>query len=615
MRGFPREKSWLAATLCAALACAGGGTPPRTCEDDAQCASGSRCVLSVCSANAPPVAKVTVPGRIATHALVTFDGSASDDADAPLDAVASYSWSFSAVDAPCPPPVSASIAPEAVVRFACPGRYAVRLTVLDAMGAPSAPLTREFHVEAAEAPAVQAGLDLATDHACSGTPLVCQNVDPIALGATLAGAIGEVTWSWTLEPPADRPLDASRRVRFEPGADVPNPTVVVESDGTAISGDWIFRVAARDAAGSAGEAAVRVVVRNRAPVITAKVPALPHAFDAKLSLFTASGVIPVEIVDPDGDPIVERAAVWRHTGDGDGQFLGVDTGDTLTVDVRVPYTAREDARYLIGDGVERTVELAVRDLNGEVAFQRWPIVIDNRPPGPGTYTQPPTIPHTYDAATATYLASGALPGVWTDPDGDPLFQGGPTGDDDCPSFTFTRAADGKQTPVVSCAVPFVTISTLENFAREHLVSVPVSDPWHVPTSATALRFTVADTPPTYVGGTVTMPSACTPTSTCCDYDPEVRACFDYSVRHASVSGTVSGLFKDADGDPILVSFLSGGTPASQQCDGSGEGCAFTVNTGADTTCGTSVGEDTFTVTAKDGANATSATLVVKMPCK
>jgi hypothetical protein len=389
--------------------------------------------------------------------------------------------------------------------------------------------------------------------------------------------------------------------------------VVIETDGTAISGDWIFRVTARDGAGPLGDAAVRVTVNNRKPEIVEQVLPLPHTFDPRLQTFEASGTIHIRVDDPDGDPIADRTAMWRHLNDGGATFVGVDTGDTLTVQVIVPYAAPDDALNLIGrEGLERAVELRVADVNGGDDHESWPVVIQNRPPDRATWAATVPATHSFDTASSSYVFETPLKHSWYDPDGDPLFQGGATGDAECTTLTFVPTAPGSssQQPVVSCAAPFISVSTLQNFAREHSVTVAARDPWTPAVNPVIESFTIGNTAPVAHQTAVTVAGACTrSTTTCCETDPETRRCVVWATNMGAASTTVPGFFTDSNGDPLTVGVGS----SSSTCTTSSSGCAVTFALPAETTCpdGTLYG---VTVGASDGAGSTSQLLYIDHTC-
>ena len=171
----------------------------------------------LCVADVRPVAALRPLGTVEAFALVQLDGTESRDPDGD-DGVVEHVWSVRAVDARCAAPEVAGGAPLALVRFGCPGRYEVSLVVRDRLGVESAPATGQVDVlPAAGEPVVVAGPDVATDHACAGTPLVCRAVDPVLLSAS---ADAGLALRWSVEPPLDRPLaggDAPRPVRARSG--------------------------------------------------------------------------------------------------------------------------------------------------------------------------------------------------------------------------------------------------------------------------------------------------------------------------------------------------------------------------------------------------------------
>jgi hypothetical protein len=161
------------------------------------------------------------------------------------------------------------------------------------------------------------GPDLVLDHACSGSPLHCTTEgDPPAVSAGPAAGVetvGAVAYRWTAEPPGGAALDAHRAVTFSPSATVASPTVRIDVDQAAIAslrGDWVLRVAAQDDAGPLGEAAVRISVRNRPPVlVAAPAVSVDHGYASGSYLATAAAS---SWRDPDGDPL---SAAGDSTGD------------------------------------------------------------------------------------------------------------------------------------------------------------------------------------------------------------------------------------------------------------------------------------------------------------
>lgn len=598
-------------SLLLAAGC-GGGPSPRSCATDAECPSGARCQSSACVADAPPVAAVANPGSPEAFALVTLDGTASSDPDAD-DAPVSFSWAVSAVDAACAPPVVAGTGPLARVRFGCPGRHAVRLVVTDRMGAESAPAVREVVVAAAAASALTLGPDLVTGHRCSGVPLRCAPDAAVAVSASAAPAgAGPVRYRWTALPPLGLALASDRRATFQPGPNAAAPVVSIETDGAAISGDWAISVEAYDDAGVLGAGAVRVSVGNRPPVVTATDPApVTHAFQAVGSAFFASGAIPVAVSDPDGDPIAARTVTFRHAGDGAGTFEGADAGASLTFQVRVPYAGPADALALIGGAeLERAVELLVRDVNGAATLRALPVVIANRAPVEAAVSVDQPVDHGYDQAARSYVATKPM-SRWADPDGDPLFQAGPTGDEACGLFSLM----GDGTAELGCGHPFTGTPTLAEFAVGHLVRQVVGDPFTSVATQGAYAVHVANRAPAAGNSSSTISVTCPQDRSgelCCRYLGDSCVAFPRSVP--SVTYTFTPQVSDADGDPLEIRLEAGTVPSSQVCvPGQCGGVARTIP--GVTGCNANPGSETTSFTVTDGVASATGSHTATVVCK
>ncbi len=546
----PSRNAWIAwvAGCAVALACSGASSPVQSCTTSAQCPANARCISSACVANAAPSAAVALPpAPIETNVLLSFDASASADPDAAAgDSVASFAWAFRALSGQaCAVPAVASTGPMANVRFGCPGRYAIDVTATDDMGA-AATATREFDVTAHAGSLVTVGDDVATDHACTSEPR-CAPVDPVTLSAGAPGTTpGQVSFAWTVVPPPDRPLTATRRVSFLPSATIAAPSVLIETDGDAISGDWIFRVEATDSAGSLGTQDVRVVVKNRLPVLTKLPSAVPaHTFDG--SKFAAAGEVGFTVSDPDGDPLA-ASPEWRHTGDGASAFTGtlLSNPPRVSFAIEVPYSVRSDALKLIGGaGLERTILLDVSDGNGGKASASWSIVVGNNPPVLGGTPAPFSIDHGFDAGAQTYVADVPL-STWSDPDGDPLFQAGGTGDLLCPDLAVVGG-----TAHALCRMPFTGILAVANFIGSHTVVQAVQDPWAPAAATSTATFTLLNRAPritstaTYVAGD----GLCSGTTTCCQLVDTLCESYWWNARGVEY---VPARWDDPDGDPVSV---------------------------------------------------------------
>ncbi len=554
--------------------------------------------------NSSPVASVAVPsGPLVASQVLAFDGSGSSDPD-PNDSVTSFAWTFRAVSAPCAAPTVAGTEPTAQVRFACPGSYAVDLTVQDELSLRSPVATVTFEVVPYGGPTfVEAGADVAVAHACSGAPLLCAPTSPVALSATAPGATGNVTFEWKVTPPPGRELGPTRRVTFVPDQYAPSPTVSIETDGTAISGEWLLEVEARDEAGVLGTAVTRVSVGNGAPVILSSAPTPPHVFDG--ARFSADGGIFVSVSDPDGDPLPVREAAWHHSGDGASSvFTGSDLVTRLTYGIVVPYSSPADAAFLIdGAGLERSVELAVEDVNGARTREIWPIVVGNHRPvlvsSPASFS----IDHTYDITDGAYEVVAPL-SMWSDPDGDPLTQVGATGDDVCTSIAITggRAA-------VSCSLAFAGTPAVANILGTHVVTERIADPW-VEAPANAVTFSISNRSPIITSTSTITYKKCSGI-TCC-----LRGTVGQCVRVGGVSR--AGMvyvprFDDPNHDPILVRISSApGIVPEAPFVCTPPACNYSLSLAEMSICGTV--STTLPMAAYDGVAAVSGNVVVARSC-
>lgn len=528
--------------LAAALSACSSEVERAGCAGDDQCPLESRCTAGVCTAQPPPVAMMRLPPRAEAFALVQLDGTGSADPEG--EGLAAHSWTVRATSAPCDPPVVAGTGPVAWVRFGCPGRYSVELVVRDARGLESAPAIQEIDVDpGTSGGAVVTGPDVVTDHVCDGEPLACRPAGRIRLSAT--SAVAGAALRWSVMPPAGRSLDATRRVSFFPGPDAPAPEVLIESDGSAISGDWIFRVEARDAFGVTGAAESRVSIGNRPPVVVLEAPAaFPHVYDPARGVFAASGEVPYAVHDPDGDPL-EVGAVWRHVGDGGSAFSGTLLADRVTFAIEVFRSTPADALLLRGGaGLERTIEIVARDPSGGQTWARVPILVGNRPPVLVKPAASASVPHVFDAARSRYVAVAPL-GEWADPDGDPLTASG--GATPCDALSLV---DG--VAQVECAAPYEGTPAAGRIVGWHAVPVTVSDPWEKGPSAVQ-TVDVLNSPPSIVL------RATNPASVPCSRGgwlslcgPPITAAIDLPAARFEALPEIF----DPDGDPVVVTALT-----------------------------------------------------------
>jgi hypothetical protein len=255
------------------------------------------------------------------------------------------------------------------------------------------------------------------------------------------------------------------------------------------------------------------------------------------------------------------------------------------------------ASFLIGaPELSRTIELAVRDVNGAPASAAWPVVIGNRPPVFAGEPQAVAVDHVFDAVGQRYLASATL-SAWTDPDGDPLEQAAPTGDPSCATF---RVEAGHA--VVDCALEFGGVPAAANFAGVHSVSQQVRDPWATAVGRSIVSLTIRNRAPridpTPPPGATT---SCELTSDCCRVESVApHACLEYDRSYAGAPFALAGRFFDEDGDPLALSPRTTTTVVSSPPTVCLPGdCAIDATVRARVACGESTSDDLW-ITASDG---------------
>ena len=232
-------------------------------------------------------------------------------------------------------------------------------------------------------------------------------------------------------------------------------------------------------------------------------------------------------------------------------------GDRVAFAVALPYTQPSDAGFLIGgEGLERTIVFALRDVNGAETSETWPVVIANRPPELVTQVGTVSTNHVYDATAGAYLASAKLSG-WRDPDGDPMVQADFTGDAACPSYTL----DVSGRAAVQCSLASAMSAVVGNFVGAHDIQQRVRDPWAASPVASVSRIEILNRPPVLTTAPVTLRAACVPTQSCCAW--EAGYCMDYKWDISSVRETVASFVVDPDGDPVHVTLSPAGS--SQVC--------------------------------------------------
>jgi len=553
-----------------------GPTPavPRPCTSPADCQAGSFCRGGACAESTPPLAVIASPaGPLRSHSHLLFDGSESRDADlSDGDRVVGWRWTASALSAPCSPVRPSGSGPTYDLVTDCAGTFEVRLSVSDTTGRSSEPARALLVLEASPTPptASVAGPD-ALDHRCGGAPLRCTAVGPggetaFALQAAAERPVsGGFTYAWSAVPPPGLP-GPEPRVAFEP-ADGPSPAVRIETDGTAISGEYQLKVVATDGEGLAAVAVHRLAVGNRPPVVAGGGDVLVgHAFDAAGSRFLASGAVEAAASDPDGDPLVPAGFSAVHQGDGTGTFELSASGPRADFAIAVPYLGPGDALFLIGGpGLERTIRYAVADVNGAAGEARWDVRVANRPPRLVAAVAAAAADHVFDAPSLSYLASADL-STYADDDGDPILQRGGTGNAACATID---PVVGSGSPRLRCRRVYAGTPEAHLFARLQDVRVTVGDPFEaLPESPFA--FTIRNRPPR-VTASVPIATTCRqalPTK-CCLFDPADRTCVDFAFDAGPGAIAVPPPVADADGDPVALSFAPGPrtavAPAAMTC--------------------------------------------------
>jgi len=565
----------LAAALLVA-ACGGKIEKPRSCRTQADCPADSFCREAVCVASAPPIAAVSAPAAPhRSHTRLTFAGSRSRDPD-PEDHVASLSWTARRVQADCDPfPGSAAAdgvdAPFAVV-FGCAGTFEVRLVATDATGRASEPAVVPLTVVLSDVvPAIAMGSDLTLQHLCTQGPLLCTTGDSpsartFALSAAATSPVsGVFQYQWTVELPAALAATPPRVV-FTPSATAAAPTVRIETDGTAIAGDYLFSVAATDEWHLTVVGRQRVSVGNRPPVVAGGgAVQVAHRYDAATAppTFRAGGVVaPISVVDPDGDPLTDGITASMAGADGTTFDVSPSNG-AIAFAIAVPHRTPADALLLLGaPGLSRTITYGARDPNGGQGSATWDVAVMNRAPRLVLNdVTAVSVDHAFDAARSRYLAS-ALLSEYVDDDGDPIAPSAPTGDPRCAEVS---SLVGGGRPQATCSMLYTGTPAAHLFAGSHRLQIAMGDPW-ASTAAVPVDLTILNRPPRLTVASLGLDApTCTGTTTCCLFDPDLRRCVEFEREAGPSSLTVPPPVVDPDGDPLAIAFGSAATPPSMTC--------------------------------------------------
>jgi hypothetical protein len=199
------------------------------------------------------------------------------------------------------------------------------------------------------------------------------------------------------------------------------------------------------------------------------------------------------------------------------------------------------------------------------------------------------IDHRYDALAKAYVVTAPLP-AYADPDGDPVYLGGLTGD--------CRVVAGGPGAAIECTHAFDAVGggalPLASFLGARTATVEASDDWNATTGSAS--FVIRNRGPTRACTDTVTTSACN--CRCWNWDPTETECL--SARWVfSQRATLAGP-EDPDGDPLDVTILA--PPAAtvtspSRCVGASCGIGVTVT-------GTTAGTYQFDVQATDGALGT-----------
>jgi hypothetical protein len=477
------------------------------------------------------------------------------------DQVVGWRWTARAISAPCEPVHPAGTASTYDRVTGCAGTFEVRLSVSDTTGRSSEPSRALVALEPSLTPpsaTIEGPVFL--EHRCQGSPLRCTTSGPsgetsFALQAAAEHPVsGSFTWAWSAVPPAGL-AGAPPRVTFEP-PDVARPTVRIETDASAISGEYELRLVATDGEGLAAVAVHRLVVGNRPPVVLGGGELLVgHAFDAAGSRFLASGAVQASASDPDGDPLASAGFSTVHQGAGSGTFDLVAAGSSADFAVAVPYLAPGDALFLVGGtGLRRAIRYAVTDVNGAAAEAVWEVRVANRPPRLVAALDAAAADHGFDGPSLSYRAS-ALVSSYVDDDGDPILQRGGTGDGDCAALD---PVVGSGSPRLRCRRVYAGVPEAHLFAGLHAVTLVLGDPFET-IAPRPFALTIGNRPPR-ITESIPIVTACAQSSppVCCRAGPPPeRLCLDEAFDAGPGSIVVPPPVVDDDGDPVQISFEAG----------------------------------------------------------
>jgi hypothetical protein len=427
----------------ALTACFDDARHARSCATDSDCPPGVQCSMGACLAGRMPTAHIGVrsgSNGLVTHRPIVFDASGSADPN-PNGRIVAYDWSVQRRPGThCDASPARGTTATLQTIFSCEGQYVVGLKVKGALDIESALETLDITVAASQnAPVATAGAGLTLSHRCSGTPLVCTTVGEggdedfqLTVEAADVESGAALTYAWSWDPP-DGVERSAVQVRFTPSSAVSSPLVHIESAGTRIAGEWTFTAHATDSDGLVTLAQQKVNVLNRAPVVTAAVPAMMsnHMFSEQGQVYVAADTLRAHVTDPDGDPVEIRELRLVEdspTGCGFRVLEAAMSGGDVAVSYELIAGRGQEQQFI---GPARTLALVIRDANGAEGSVTLPLVVLNRKPQlvwrpgvPGVDARLVTVPHRFgpdaNGGSGFYLTEGSSPLLAVDPDGDPL---------------------------------------------------------------------------------------------------------------------------------------------------------------------------------------------------
>lgn len=307
---------------------------------------------------------------------------------------------------------------------------------------------------------------------------------------------------------------------------------------------------ASDGGGRSAAARFPLLIGDRPPVITAA-PSIAVDHRAELTgtpRYLAGGLFPVQVVDPDGDPLstevqVTVDAAWAP------HATATLSGDAFQVEVPLPYPGE----LRRADGSSPFTLVAVARDPWRAAEARAPLLVKDR--APVLTTASPTLVsvlHRYDGAgyrTDPAIASG----IWVDPDGDPL-QVIATSTGLCNRLAL--AASGTSWQVTAACDLAYSVATggvppLASFARNHVSAYAVEDPWGQAGTG-AVTISVLDRAP---AGSLALGS-CQPQPVNCMTVAPLTFRVETWTGYAAPTFAGTPVGTDPDGDPVRVTWVA-----------------------------------------------------------